>query len=352
LNRALLARHTLLERRRLGPLATIERLVGLQAQVPRDPYVALWSRLDGFEAAILSTAIEERRAVRMPLFRATLHLVTREDALQLRPVVRPVLDRGFYSGSPFGRNLDGLDVTAVLTEGRRLLEEAPRTRAELQPLLAERFPDHDAPSLAYACTYLLPTVQVTPRGLWRRSGRSAFTTLESWVGAPMAAGEAPDDLVMRYLRVFGPAAPADLRAWSGLPGAAEIIERLRPGPRTFRDEHGRELVDAPRAPLPDPETPAPVRFLPEYDNVVLGHDDRSRIVSADTKLWTEVGWGHVLVDGFTAARWRAFLDEGRLRIEPFRRLARAERADVEAEAHRLLTFLGDGSAGQVELLSG
>ena len=236
--------------------------------------MALWSRLEGFEAATLSTAIEERRAVRMPLFRATLHLVTRKDALQLRPVVHPVLHRGFYSGSPFGRNLDGLDVEPVLAEGRRLLEEAPRTRAELQPLLAERFPDHDAPSLAYACTYLLPTVQVTPRGLWGRSGRSAFTTLESWVGAPMATGEAPDELVMRYLKVFGPAAPADLRAWSGLPGAAEIIERLRPSLRTFRDEHGRELVDAPRAPLPDPETPAPVRFLPEYDNVVLGHDDR------------------------------------------------------------------------------
>ena len=304
--------------------------------------MALWSRLEGFEAATLSTAIEERRAVRMPLFRATLHLVTREDALQLRPVVHPVLHRGFYSGSPFGRNLDGLDVEPVLAEGRRLLEEAPRTRAELQPLLAERFPDHDAPSLAYACTYLLPTVQVTPRGLWGRSGRSAFTTLESWVGAPMATGEAPDDLVMRYLKVFGPAAPADLRAWSGLPGAAEIIERLRPSLRTCRDEHGRELVDAPRAPLPDPETPAPVRFLPEYDNVVLGHEDRSRIVSADTKLWTEVGWGHLLVDGFTAARWRAFLEQGRLRIEPFRRLTRAERADIEAEAHRLLGFLGDG----------
>jgi hypothetical protein len=313
--------------------------------------VALWSRLDRFDPAILSTAIEERRAVRMPLFRATLHLVTREDALLLRPVVHPVLHGGFYSGSPFGRNLEGRDVAAVLAEGRRLLEEAPRTRAELQPLLVERFPDHDAPSLAYACTYLLPTVQVTPRGLWGRSGRSAFTTLESWAGAPMATADAPDDLVMRYLKVFGPATPGDLRAWSGLAGAAEIIERLRPKLRTFRDEQGRELVDAPRAPLPDPETPAPVRFLPEFDNVVLGHDDRSRIVAADTKLWAEVGWGTVLVDGFTAARWRAFLGDGRLRIDGFRKLARFERAEIEAEGHRLLAFLADGSGGEVEILS-
>jgi hypothetical protein len=332
------------------PLVAVEQLVGLQAQVPRDPYVALWSRLEGFDASSFSTTIDERRAVRMPLFRATLHLVTRADALQLRPVVHSVLRRGFYSGSPFGRNLDGLDVEPVLAAGRRLLEEAPRTRAELQPLLAERFPDHDAPSLAYACTYLLPTVQVTPRGLWGRSGRSAFTTLESWVGASMPHADAPDDLVLRYLKVFGPATPADFSAWSGLPGAAEILERSRPSLRTFRDEQGRELFDATRAPLPDPETPAPVRFLPEYDNVVLGHDDRSRIVAADTKLWTEVGWGLVLVDGFTAARWRAFLDEGRLRIEPFRTLSRSERADIETEGHRLLAFLGDGAAGEVELV--
>ena len=191
-------------------------------------------------------------------------------------------------------------------------------------------------------------MQVTPRGLWGRSGRSAFTTLESWVGAPIATDQAPDDLAMRYLKVFGPATPADLRAWSGLPGAAGTIERQRPRLRTFRDEQGRELFDAPRAPLPDPETPAPVRFLPEFDNVVLGHEDRSRIIAPDTKLWTEVGWGLVLVDGFTAARWRAFLDEGRLRIEAFRRLTRSERTDIEAEGHRLLAFLGDASAGRVE----
>jgi hypothetical protein len=166
----------------------------------------------------------------------------------------------------------------------------------------------------------------------------------------MATTDAPDDLVMRYLKVFGPATPADLRSWSGLPGAAEILERLRPRLRTFKDEHGRELFDALRAPLPDPETPAPVRFLPEYDNVVLGHDDRSRIVSDDTTLWTEVGWGLVLVDGFTAARWRAFVRDGRLRIEGFRRLSRSERTQMEAEGHRLFAFLGDGSAGEVELI--
>jgi hypothetical protein len=159
-------------------------------------------------------------------------------------------------------------------------------------------------------------------------------------------------MVRRYLAAFGPATPADVRAWSGLPGAAEILERLRPRLRTFRDGEGRELFDAPRAPITDPETPAPVRFLPEYDNVLLAHDDRGRIVSPETRLWVEVGWGTVLIDGFTAARWRAVLTKGdtRLRVETFRTLRPRERDEVEAEGTRLLGFLTDGGpTGEVEL---
>jgi hypothetical protein len=163
------------------------------------------------------------------------------------------------------------------------------------------------------------------------------------LGEPLAATSDPGEMVLRYLAAFRPATPADVHAWSGLQAAGEILERLRPRLRTFRDEHDRELFDAPRAPLPDPDTPAPVRFLPEYDNVLLAHDDRTRIVSPETKLWTDVGWGHVLVDGYITARWRAFLDEdrARLRIEPSRKLARRERNEAQAEAHRLLAFLAD-----------
>jgi hypothetical protein len=354
LNRALLERQLLLRRRRLDALDAVRRLVALQAQVPRDPYVGLWSRLRPFEPRHLAEPIADRRAVRMPLLRATLHLVTADDALALRPAVQPVLHRGLYSGSPFGRHLDGIDVGELLSRGRALLEERPRTRAELTPLLAERWPDRDAASLAYACTYLLPLVQVTPRGLWKRSGRSAFTTVESWLGEPIADVAEPDEMVRRYLTAFGPAAPADVRAWSGLPGAAEILERVRPRLRTFRDEDGRELFDAPRAPLPDPDTPAPVRFLPEYDNVLLAHDDRSRIVSPETTLWTEVGWGTVLIDGFTTARWKAFLTkgEGRLLVEPFRPLRARQRDEIEAEGMQLLGFLTDGErGGSVELVA-
>jgi hypothetical protein len=189
--------------------------------------------------------------------------------------------------------------------------------------------------------YLLPLVQVTPRGIWGRTGRSAFTTVEHWLGRPFDAETAPDALVLRYLAAFGPATPADARSWSGLAGMREVFERLRPRLRTFRDERGRELFDVPGAPLPDPDTPAPVRFLPEYDNVQLGHDDRARIVPPRLKGWTEVGWGSVLVDGFGAARWKAELDgdQATLWVEPFAKIARTDRADVSEEGERLVSFL-------------
>ncbi len=341
LNRALLGRQMLLRRKRMSALPAVDRLVGLQAQVPRDPYVALWSRLQGFRPAALAQPTADRRAVRMPLFRATLHLVSATDALALRPVMGPVLHRTLHTQSPFGRRLAGLDVDELIAVASTLLDERPRTRAELAPLLAERWPDHDGPSLAYAVTYLLPVVQTTPRGIWGRSGPAAFTTVEHWLGRPLASSTEPDAMVLRYLAVFGPALPADVQSWSGLAGAREVLERLRPQLRTFRDERERELFDVPRATLPDPATPAPVRFLPEYDNVLLGHKDRGRIVAVDVPGWTDIGWGAVLVDGYPAARWRLITEDGgaTLRIERFRSLRAAERTDLADEAKRLLAFL-------------
>ncbi len=342
----------LLRRRRVSALEAVERLVGLQAQEPRDPYVALWSRLDRFRAGSLATPMTERRAVRMPLFRATLHLVTDLDALALRPVVEPVIHRTLYSQSPFGRRLAGLDVDELRVYAAALLQERPRTRAELAPLLAERWPEHDGPSLAYAVTYLLSLVQVTPRGVWGHTGPSAFTTLEHWLGRAAGNDTSPTDLLMRYLATFGPATPADVRTWSGLKATRELLEGLRPHLRTFHDQHGRELFDVPGAPLPHPDTIAPVRFLPEYDNVFLGHADRSRIGSLVTPMWTEVGWGIVLVDGFITARWKLRREEGRamLGIEPFRTVTRSEKGDIAEEAHRLSAFLAkDAHARDVRI---
>jgi Winged helix DNA-binding domain len=331
----------LLRRRRVPVLDAVERLVALQAQVPRDPYVALWSRLDRFRPEKLSQALDDRRAVRMTLLRGTLHLVTVRDALALRPLIQPIVERILYGQILRRKEVESTDLDELLSFLRTLLEERPRTRAELARAIEKRWPDKDPNSLGFAM-YLLPTLQATPRGLWGRTGPSAFTTLEHWLGRSPEPDRGPDHLVLRYLAAFGPATAADVQTWSGLTRLREALERLRPGLRTFRDERGRELFDVQDGSLPDPETPAPVRFLPEYDNVVLGHRDRTRIVSPAVPLWTELGWGAVLVDGFLQARWK--LEGGKeaatVRIQPLRRLRRAEREEITEEGERLAAFLG------------
>jgi Winged helix DNA-binding domain len=350
LNRALLERQLLLRRRRMPALEAVERLVALQAQEPRDPYVALWSRVEPLRAETLSDALEERRAVRMTLLRGTLHLVTARDAIGLRALVQPGIERVIYGSSPLRKAVGSVDMDKLFAALRGWLEERPRRRAELVKEIAARWPDADADSLGYAM-YGLPTVQVTPRGLWRRSGGSAFTTMEAWLDASPDPAADVEKLVRRYLAAFGPATPADAQYWSGVPGLGEVFERLRPRLRTVRDEDGRELFDVPRAPLPHPDVPAPVRFLPEYDNVVIGHKDRTRIVPEGIPRWTEVGWGSVLVDGTGAARWRLFETKpsATFRIEPFRRLTRGEGADTREEAARLAAFLAPESNVRIEL---
>jgi hypothetical protein len=340
LNRALLERQLLLRRRRMPALDAVERLVALQAQVPRDPYVALWSRLDGFRADDLSAALEARRAVRMTLLRGTLHLVSARDAVGLRALVQPGIEGVVLGSSPLRTAVGSVDLDELSVALRGWLDERPRKRSELVREIAARWPDADADALGYAM-YLLPTVQVTPRGLWGRSGGSAFTTMQAWLGASPDPAAEIGSLVLRYLAAFGPATPADARYWSGVRGLGEVFEGLRPRCRVVRDEDGRELFDVPRAPLPDADTPAPVRFLPEYDDVVIGHEDRTRIVPEGIPRWTEVGWGSVLVDGMGAARWRLVRTkaEATLRIEPFRRLTRAERAETRSEGANLAAFL-------------
>jgi Winged helix DNA-binding domain len=347
LNRALLDRQMLLRRRRMSVLDAVERLVALQAQVPRDPYVAMWTRVDGFRAQALSEVMADRRAVRMTLLRGTLHTVSARDALALRSLIQPAIEKVVLGSSPLRKAVDLAGADDAVTFIRAQLEESARTRAQLVKAIAERWPDVDADSLGYAM-YLIPTVQVTPRGLWNRSGASRFTTVETWLGRPLDRHGDLDALIRRYLTAFGPATVADAQYWSGLSGLIGVFERLRPSLRTLLDDSGRELFDVPGARRLDPDTPAPVRFLPEYDNVVIAHKDRSRIVAPGTSRWTDVGWGIVLVDGFTAGRWK--LDRNgagpTLRIEPFRRLTRGERAEVTDEGDRLAAFLTDGEGAR------
>jgi Winged helix DNA-binding domain len=347
LNRAFLARQLLLDRTTEPVARTIERLVGMQAQVPTDPYVALWSRLANFQPAELEALITERHAVRGPIMRTTLHLTSARDFLALRPVMQPVLERGFFTGSPFGRQLAGVDVEAVLAYGRELIEERPRTTAELRTLLHERWPDRDTSALSYAVRYLVPVVQVPPRGLWQKSGQAKWTTAEAWLGGPLSE-PSPETVVLRYLGAFGPATVADIQAWSWLTGLRPVVEGLRPQLRTFRDESGKELFDLSDAPLPDPDTPAPVRFLPQFDNLLLSHADRSRVISDESRRRLQyvvnVTVASVLIDGFVAATWKLIRSSGRatLRVVPMNRLGSAEGAALAAEAAQLLGFIAPG----------
>jgi hypothetical protein len=329
----------------------IENLVGMQGQNPQDPYFALWSRIDGFRPDELSGLLESRLAVRAQLLRSTIHLVTPGDFLTIRPIVGSVLERTFGS-TAFARDVEGVDLHELFQLTRELLDERPRTRAELGHLLAERWPDRPAGSLAQAATYLSPVVQVTPRGVWQRSGPSAWTTVESWLGRPLDSPGPPDDLILRYVAAFGPAAQKDVRVWSGLSGLAEVVARLRPQLRTFRDENGVELFDLPEAPRPDPDIPVPPRFLPEYDNLLLSHSDRSRFF--DGQVFPQ-GWvGNLLVDGLFWGSWKIKRTKRQtlLEIEPGRTLPIADRQEVEAEGDRLLAFTDPNVADRQVVIVG
>jgi hypothetical protein len=315
----------------------------MQAQVPNSPYVGLWTRLEGFLPSELADLINTRRAVRLGLMRNTIHLVTARDCLAQRSLYQPLFDRAWQTTS-FGRNLVGIDMSTVIGQASVLMKEKPRTFSELGTLLQQRWPDRDATSLAYAIRYLVPIVQVPPRGVWGKSAQPTWTSTDLWLGRPLAPKPSIDKLVVRYLAAFGPATIADVSTWSGLTGLRPVVERLRPKLRTFQDERGRELFDVPDGPLPDPETPAPPRFLPEYDNLLIGHDDRTRVI--DHAYRYVIFAGTLLVDGFVHATWsiKRGRDAATLTIEPLKRLTKSDRLAVSEEGERLLNFAANTAA--------
>ena len=344
LNRATLDRQLLLRRSPLSAHAGIEHLLGLQAQNVKPPYYALAARLAGFVPEELSGLMAEREVVRIVTMRSTIHTHTAADCLSLRPLVQAARDRELGN---FRKGLVGVDLDRLAVRARELVEVEPRTMKELREALLVEWPDADPQALAIAARCKLPLVQVTPRGLWGRSGQVALTTAEHWLGRPAEPAPAPDSTVLRYLAAFGPASVKDMQTWAGLTRLREAFERLRPQLVTFYDPNGVELFDLPDAPRPAADTPAPPRFLPEFDNLLLSHADRTRVVPPE--YWGRAWQGNVahrtfLVDGFLAGVWKLDDGDGHLVVEPFGKLTKAQQRDVVAEGARMLGTMHTGTS--------
>jgi hypothetical protein len=349
LNRALLERQLLLRPHQVSAFEAMEHLVGLQAQAPDPPYVGLWTRLANFRPEELSRMILDRRAVRVALMRNTVHVVTTGDCLKLRPLVQPTFGRNLYAGNPQRAAVKQIDTEELVAAGRALLEERPLTAKELGGLLRERWPDQDPAALARAIRNLVPLVQVPPRGLWKESGPAAHTTVEAWIGRPLDPDPSPDEMVMRYLGAFGPASVKDAQIWSGLTRLREVFERLRPRLRIFSDQDGTELFDPHDAPRPDPDVPAPVRFVAAFDNLILSHANRSRVIASEHRKAIASRNGMVpatfLLDGFVRGTWKVVRDrrEATLWVAPFEHLPKRDREALSEEGGRLLRFMTDGA---------
>ena len=339
LNRATVGRQGLLERAAMPALEMVGRLVAVQAQEPDAPYLGLWTRLESFGHDELTRLLGDRLVVRSSVLRGTQHLVTAEDYPWLRPLVQPVLER--TQRGHFGRRTAGMDLAELASAARGLLAGRTLTRPQLRDLLAERWPDRDPQALIWTAQALVPVIHPPPAGTWRWRGATPFTLAEEWLGQPLAAPTAPEALLRRYLTAFGPASVADVQSWSGLSRLGEVAERLRGELRSFRDDAGRELLDLPDAPLADPDVPAPVRFLPAFDNLLLGHADRTRVLSDEHRGLVVQGLAAVLVDGFVRAVWTITWEGGAaiLVVEALDdQLPAADRAAVTEEGARLLAF--------------
>jgi hypothetical protein len=345
LNRALLARQLLLERARLPAVDAVARLVGLQSQVVSPPFVGLWTRLHGFRREELAEAIARGQVVRATMMRSTLHLVTAVDYRLFRLALQPALRRAFQGFN--GPYIVGLDLGRLVNAARERMREGPIGNAELRDLLVALEPERAPTALMYGVRSHLPMVQVPTGHRWGHGGAGSYALAEDGLVPPE---EALPELVRRYLAAFGPASVADAQTWAGLAGLRPTFEALRPELRTFRDEKGVELFDVADGPLPPAETAAPVRFMPEYDNLLIGHADRSRVLPEEYRKQVLLSAGRVratfLVDGFVAGAWRAesARKSATLVLEPFAPLEPAARAALDAEGERLLRFLEPAAA--------
>lgn len=351
LNRATLARQLLLERSTMSVPAAIEHQVGLQAQQPISPYLALWSRLQDFKRDNLARHIEDRTIIKAALMRGTLHLFTAADYLRLRGTLQLALDGGFEDIAQ--RRAPGVDLKEVIEPAKRYLAEKPRTFAEISKHFAELLPETDIGAIRHTIRMKIPLVQVPVQSGWSYPGNPQFTLAESWLSQPIPTEQNLRTLVLRYLAAFGPATVADIQTWSGI-GVKEVVEQLRPELITYRDERKRELFDLPNMHLPDPDSPVPERFLPEYDNLLLSHKDRTRIIANEYRKKVYLPGlrvaSTILVDGFVRGAWKIEKTKGAatLTIQPFATLTRQNRTVLTEEGERLVRFV-DSDAKSFEV---
>ena len=343
LNRATLARQLLLERADIPVLDAVEHLCGIQAQEAKPPFVGLWSRVEGFRREDLHTVLHDRTAVRATFLRGTLHVLSARDYAAFRAVIQPVLTEA--QRAALKARSAGLDEARLLPVAIQLYEQKPRSFNELRPLLQEVFPEVNERALGFTVRNQLPLVMVPSDDRWCFPSVADFTLAREWLAEPLHTDDAPDELVRRYLAAFGPATAADVQAWSGLRGTKQILTRLRPELVTFRDERDRELFDLPDAPRPAANVPAPPRFLPEFDNLVLAHADRSRVIPEEYRGQIVTKnlrvRATVWYDGFACGIWDIERRKSSVtvRVLPFEPLpAKAVRA-LTAEAEALLGFV-------------
>jgi hypothetical protein len=340
LNRALLARQLLLERSKLPLTRAIERIGGLQTQYAPSAYVSLWSRLHDFRRETLTKALQQRRVIQATLMRVTIHMVSAADYWPFVEAIRS--GRREWWTRVQRHQVEGLDMTKVEAFLRKVLADGPKRQKELVDVLtAEGFP-----RIAWSGAGMwLDMVRVPPSGTWENRRADLYGLAEDWVWpSKSTAAQGLELLAKRYFGGFGPASMNDLASWAGLP-----VTTLRPvvaklPMRRFRDEQGGELLDLPRQPIPDADTPAPVRFLPTWDATLLVHARRSQILPEDYRprvfdSKTPHSVPTFLIGGAVAGKWR--YEKGKIKLEPFSPLPRQARREVEEEAEQLAAFHAD-----------